>query len=143
MQPPVFDKFQNEDRDFKSIGKSLWVYFAVMLAITMPFSYIDNGLSAIISIITILITIFYCKRKTKIQIPGSIYDLNCSIKEMGKYFILMTGFSMAAILFISIISTVFTTITNLDIPQADFTFDFSSLSGWLFFVLCLFDRTNL
>lgn len=37
MQPPVFDKFQNENRDFKSIGKSLWVYFAVMLAITMPF----------------------------------------------------------------------------------------------------------
>ena len=138
MQPPVFDKFQNEDRDFKSIGKSLWVYFAVMLAITIPFSYIDNGLSAIISIITILITIFYCKRKTKIQIPGSIYDLNCSVKELGKYFILMTGFSMAAILFISIISTVFTTITNLDIPQADFTFDFSSLSGWLFlFYVCL------
>ena len=50
----------------------------------------------------------------------------------------MTGFSMAAILFISIISTVFTTITNLDIPQADFTFDFSSLSGWLFlFYVCL------
>ena len=72
MQPPVFDKFQNEDRDFKSIGKSLWVYFAVMLVITMPFSYIDNGLSAIISIITILITIFYCKRKTKIKLPSSI-----------------------------------------------------------------------
>ena len=91
MQPPVFDKFQNEDRDFKSIGKSLWVYFAVMLVITMPFSYIDNGLSAIISIITILITIFYCKRKTKIKLPSSIYNLNCSIKELGKYFILMTA----------------------------------------------------
>lgn len=138
MQPPVFDKFQNEDRDFKSIGKSLWVYFAVMLIITMPFSYIDNGLSAIISIITILVTIFYCKRKTKIQLPGSIYNLNCSVKELGKYFVLMTGLSMVAILFIGIVSAVFTMITNLDIPQADFTFDFSSLSGWLFlFYVCL------
>lgn len=138
MQPPVFDKFQNEDRDFKSIGKSLWVYFAVMLIITMPFSYIDNGLSAIISIITILVTIFYCKRKTKIQLPGSIYNLNCSVKELGKYFVLMTGLSMVAILFIGIVSAVFTMITNLDIPQADFTFDFGSLSGWLFlFYVCL------
>lgn len=138
MQPPVFDKFQNEDRDFKSIGKSLWVYFAVMLIITMPFSYIDNGLSAIISIITILVTIFYCKRKTKIQLPGSIYNLNCSVKELGKYFVLMTGLSMVAILFIGIVSAVFTMITNLDIPQADFTFNFSSLSGWLFlFYVCL------
>ncbi len=138
MQPPVFDKFQNEDRDFKSIGKSLWVYFAVMLIITMPFSYIDNGLSAIISIITILVTIFYCKRKTKIQLPGFIYNLNCSVKELGKYFVLMTGLSMVAILFIGIVSAVFTMITNLDIPQADFTFDFSSLSGWLFlFYVCL------
>lgn len=138
MQPPVFDKFQNEDRDFRSIGKSLWVYFAVMLIITMPFSYIDNGLSAIISIITILVTIFYCKRKTKIQLPGSIYNLNCSVKELSKYFVLMTGLSMLAILFIGIVSAVFTMITNLDIPQADFTFDFSSLSGWLFlFYVCL------
>lgn len=138
MQPPVFDKFQNEDRDFKSIGKSLWVYFAVMLIITMPFSYIDNGLSAIISIITILVAIFYCKRKTKIQLPGSIYNLNCSVKELGKYFVLMTGLSMVAILFIGIVSAVFTMITNLDIPQADFTFDFGSLSGWLFlFYVCL------
>ncbi len=138
MQPPVFDKFQNEDRDFKSIGKSLWVYFTVMLIITMPFSYIDNGLSAIISIITILVTIFYCKRKTKIQLPGSIYNLNCSVKELGKYFVLMTGLSMVAILFIGIVSAVFTMITNLDIPQADFTFDFGSLSGWLFlFYVCL------
>lgn len=132
MQPPVFEKFQNEDRDFKSIGKSLWVYFAVMLIITMPFSYIDNGLSGIIAIITILAAIFYCKRKTKIQLPRSIYNLNCSLKELGKYFVLMTGFSMVAILFINIVSSIFTMITHLDIPQADFSFDFSSLSGWLF-----------
>lgn len=138
MQPPVFEKFKNEDRDFKSIGKSLWVYFGVMLIATMPFSYIDNGLSGTISIITILVTIFYCKRKTKIQLPKSIYNLNCSLSELGKYFILMTGFSMVAILFISVASTIFTMITHLDIPQGDFTFDFSSLSGWLFlFYVCL------
>ena len=132
MQPPVFDKFQNENSDFKSIGKSLWVYFGFSLLLTMPFTTIDNGLSGIISTLTIVATILYCKHKTKVKFSRSDLHLNGSIKDLIKYFIIMTGFSMMALLIISFASTIFTAITHIDLPQAEISFDFSSVSGWIF-----------
>lgn len=139
MQPPVFDKFENENRDFKAIGVMLWVYFGLSILLTMFLPpYASDGAVGMVTCLVTIGTIIYGKSKTKVSLDKSLYKINFSIKDLGKSFVLMTGISMVILFLISIVSSFIYVTFGVDLPQADISFDFSQVSSWIFLAyVCL------
>lgn len=134
MRPPVFNKFDTMNEDFKSIGKMLWVYIGLSFLFSFLmglFEIYSNTILYIVTFIVTVIAIYYGKTKTKFVFERRLFDKNFEPKDLGKCFLILTGFSAIALFFITIFSSILIFILGRSLPQADLDMNTYSFAGWI------------
>lgn len=132
MRPPVFDKFNNEKRDFRSLGLIMWIYLG--LSFVFSFVLVDNDsdiVSVVLTLLASLLTSFLGLKMTRTTLPKRLFKNKGSFRQWSKEFLLMNGFSMLTLLVIMILSSIFIMLTGKSFPQGSFEYDLSEISGWV------------
>lgn len=109
----------------------LWIHFGLSILFTtfLP-KDTSQGVLELLTVVVTIVAIAYGEYKTHIQLDRSLLKINFKAKDVGKSFVLLTGFSFAAMLVISLLSGLLINLIGRPLPQETFQFDFSQVSSW-------------
>lgn len=132
MMPPAFTKFDNLNKDSRTVGLLFWFQELISLFLIYAFSRMDMQLASVLtSVLSISGAIWFGYVRSKIHFSKEDFKKTFTWKEFGNSFLVMSGLSMLGMSFILFVNALIVLITGRDLPVPEFTFDFSQFSSWL------------